>query len=116
MATYLEQLREDVAREMAKPIPVRFCVLLAVWQRQQEHGDVTVRFGDLVVAAWKRAPASLSLEGHPDIPDASRVLKYLCGDEGLVAIGMLRRVADRRYQLTARGRRRAEQLARRLSP
>lgn len=115
MATYLEQLREDVARERAKPIPVRFCVLLAVWQRQEEHGDRTVSFGDLVVAAWKRAPAALSLEGHPDLPDASRVLKYLCGDEGLVAIGLLRRVAERQYRLTARGRRRAAQLARRLA-
>lgn len=114
MATYLEQLRADVERERAKPISARGWVLLAVWERQRETSSATMTFGELVLAAWERAPAALSLEGHPQHPDASRVLKYLCGADGLVARGMLERVAPRRYRITRRGRLRASALARRL--
>lgn len=55
---------------------------------------------DLVVAAWKRQPATFSLPGYPH-PDSNKVLALLFGKRGLVARGHLVRCAAKTYRVAS---------------
>ena len=66
---------------------------------------------ELVVAAWRECPQRFGLRGYEAVyPDSNRVLYNLMGSRGLVARGLLERVAGRRYRLTPDGHAAAEKL------
>lgn len=109
--TYLERARARTARAAARPLSARLHVLLTVWT-QTRAGRAPVHFGEIVVSAFERSPEHFALAGHPGHPDSGRVQKYLSGREGLVARGLIERVAPRMYRVTPRGRRRAAKIAR----
>lgn len=54
----------------------------------------------LVVAVWEHDKQRFGLSGYEDkYPDSCKVFPYLCGQRGLVGVGVMRRLADGRYQL-----------------
>ncbi len=68
---------------------------------------------DLVVKAWTRSPDYFGLQGYADKhPDSNRVLTKIMGAESpLRKRGLLRKVGQKRYQLTDAGRIAADDLA-----
>jgi hypothetical protein len=72
---------------------------------------------ELVVGAWKRFPDAFGLrgilddDGVPLYPDSNRVFAEIMGSKPLRKNGLLRKVGDKRYQITEAGLRRARALA-----
>lgn len=63
---------------------------------------------ELLVAAWRRDPASWGLRGYErDYPDSNRIHRELDsrgkGQQGIVGAGLLERVRPRIYRLTPKG-------------
>src|SRR5262245_25492266 len=57
---------------------------------------------DLVVEAWKQFPDTFGLTGYAQLhPDSNRVLTNIMGTKGMRGKGWLRKVGEKRYQLTA---------------
>ena len=79
-------------------------VLLAAFELQGE--DLKERFTaeDLLVQAWKQDNGAFGLRNYErDYPDSNKLYTKLDGKDGLVRKGLLKRVADRTYTLTAAG-------------
>jgi hypothetical protein len=66
---------------------------------------------DLTVAAWRRCPERLSLEGYPAYPDHHRVYAMLCGKDGLVRKDFMERLVDGGLMLSEQGRQRILQVS-----
>ncbi len=73
-------------------------------------GDTSRTFSseELLVAAWRRDPASWGLRGYErEYPDSNRIHRELDsrgkGNQGLVGAGLLERVRPRIYRLTPKG-------------
>ncbi len=80
---------------------------LAILQAAAANGrDITLP--DLVVAAWRRAPALYCLQGYPEYPNSNKVVAALSHRYGPVKQGYLERVGVGRYRLTAKGERAAK--------
>lgn len=56
----------------------------------------------LVVATWQRWPEVYSLSGY-NLPDSAKVRAKLCGPEGLIGRGYVRRIEEGLYCLTNEG-------------
>ena len=73
---------------------------------------------DLVVAAWRRFPRTFGLRGHddsrglPSFPDSNRVFAEIMGSKPIRKRGLLTKVGEKTYALTASGREVASTLAR----
>lgn len=59
------------------------------------HAKFTIN--ELVVACWKNEPARFCLTGFPEYPDSNKVIVCVSGARGLVAKGVLTRVAPGVY-------------------
>lgn len=82
-------------------------ILLAA--RELSERDTSFTAEDLVVRAWQLAPDQFGLQGHPQYPDSNRVLtKIMGGDSPVRKRGLLRKIGEKRYQLTDVGRRAAD--------
>jgi len=68
------------------------------------NGDPTkhVKDGRLVVDTWQRWPEVYSISGYR-LPDAAKVRAKLCGPEGLIGRGYVRRIEEGLYCLTKQG-------------
>src|SRR5262245_12423231 len=66
-----------------------------------------LKYGDIVVEAFKMLPDESALRGHPEFPDSSDIHKPLYGP--LKRAGFVI-AAQKSFRLTSRGVERAEQL------
>ena len=109
--TYLERAQKRAPRPAPRPISARMRILLTVWTYTRSS-RVPMSFGWIVMGVFEQSPSQFALPGFPAYPDSNRVQKHLSGREGLVARGLVERVAPRMYRVTPRGRRRAAKIAR----
>lgn len=109
--TYLERAQKRAPRPAPRPISARMRILLTVWTYTRSS-RVPMSFGWIVMGVFEQSPSQFALPGFPAYPDSNRVQKHLSGREGLVARGLIERVAPRMYRVTPRGRRRAAKIAR----
>ena len=74
--------------------------------RDLSSGSDSFTAEDLVVRAWTRSPDYFGLQGYGEkYPDSNRVLTKIMGTESpLRKRGLLRKVGEKRYQLTDAGR------------
>lgn len=67
------------------------------------EGSKTFSAEDLVVEAWKMFPDSFGLAGYADkYPDSNRILTNIMGTKGMRGKGWLRKVGEKRYQVTSK--------------
>lgn len=74
-------------------------ILIAMYELS-EGTTATLKYEDIVVAAFKRFPSEFALRGHPEYPDSSDIHKPLYGPlkrQGFV------RAANKTFALTERG-------------
>ena len=72
----------------------------------EEQGESPFSAESLIVAAWKKFPASFGLKGfHDQYPDSNKVLSSIMGERGLTRRGWLSKVGQKLYTLTPDGRR-----------
>lgn len=78
-------------------------ILLCATQLGTEKGVFAAE--DLIVRCWERFPDTFGLQGYADrFPDANRVLTNIMGGKGLRGKGWLRKIGEKRYQVTEAGR------------
>lgn len=89
-------------------------LLLAALEARKRSATFTAE--DLVVEAWKQFPDTFGLSGYSsDYPDSNRVLTNIMGTKGMRGKGWLKKVGEKRYQLTSAGLTESENLLRRNS-
>jgi hypothetical protein len=66
---------------------------------RQIHQPFTLN--DLSVACFKEDPANFGLKGYPHYPDNHRIHYILYGEKGLIAAGLLTRVAQGTFTVAA---------------
>ncbi len=54
---------------------------------------------DLSVACFKEDPVNFGLKGYPQYPDNHRIHYILYGEKGLIAAGLLKRVAEGLFEV-----------------
>jgi len=54
----------------------------------------------LVLACWQSNPKKFGLDGFPEHPDTHKVFPSLCGQRGLVARGLLVKLAPKLYKVS----------------
>lgn len=90
-----------LAGQQAQVVPTKTSEVTLEWLICQAARELPQPFtlAQLVVACWRKAPQRFALAGFPEYPDTQRVLPALCGKRGLVARGLLRKVAPKMYQV-----------------
>lgn len=88
-------------------------LLLATLELRKRNPTFTAE--DLVVEAWKLYPDAFGLSGYAErFPDSNRVLTNIMGTKGMRGKGWLRKVGEKRYQLSSTGLRDGESLSSRV--
>jgi hypothetical protein len=92
----------------AKKADLRHQLLLAALECSSGDLGRTFSSEELLIAAWRRDPASWGLRGYEQShPDSNRIHRELDsrgkGHEGIVGSGLLERVQARTYRLTPKG-------------
>jgi hypothetical protein len=78
-------------------------ILVSADELDREKGTFTAE--DLVVRCWQKFGDTFGLQGYADqFPDSNRVLTNIMGGKGLRGKGWLRKVGEKRYQITEVGR------------
>lgn len=78
-------------------------ILVSADELDREKGTFTAE--DLVVRCWQKFADTFGLQGYADkFPDSNRVLTNIMGSKGLRGKGWLRKVGEKRYQVTEVGR------------
>jgi hypothetical protein len=84
-------------------------ILACATELDQEKGTFTAE--DLVVRCWEKFPDAFGLQGYADrFPDANRVLTNIMGGKGLRGKGWVRKIGEKRYQITEVGRQAASRI------
>ncbi|MGH6871258.1 MAG: hypothetical protein ACREHE_07115 [Rhizomicrobium sp.] len=77
-------------------------LLLAALEVRKRSATFTAE--NLVVEAWKQYPDTFGLSGYAsEHPDSNRVLTNIMGTKGMRGKGWLKKVGEKRYQLTSAG-------------
>ena len=106
---------------MPRPETVADKLLVAAFELER-NGSRPFSAEDLVVAAWKRFPATFGLIGYLDdtgrlkYPDSNRVFAEVMGSKPLRKRGLLKKVGKKRYQLTESGTNLAAHMSVEASP
>ncbi len=102
---------------MPRSLGVAEKLILSAWRLRETDKSVFTA-EDLVVAAWKASPETFGLRGFldesgtPIYPDSNRVFAEIMGSKPLRKRGLIERVGNKQYRLTAAGERRALDLLR----
>src|SRR6266566_9360670 len=92
----------------AKTVPEK--ILTCAIELDAEKGIFTAE--DLIVRCWERFPDTFGLQGYyQKFPDSNRVLTNIMGAKGLRGKGWLRKIGEKRYQITEVGKRAELQLS-----
>lgn len=91
-----------------KRVDLRQQLLLAALECSSADPNQTFSSEELLIAAWKRDPASWGLRGYEEEhPDSNRIHRELDSrgkdQKGIVGSGLLERVQPRTYRLTPKG-------------
>ena len=79
-------------------------VLLAAFGLCKDDPTRSFTAEELSIAAWQEDKESFGLRGHEiDYPDSNKIFKSIDSKGGLVVKGMIAKVGDRTFQLTAGG-------------
>ncbi len=84
------------------PDTMRGRVLVMLGYLTNGDTDKQIKDSRLVVDTWQRWPEVYSLSGY-NLPDSIKVRAKLCGPEGLIGRGYVRRIEEGLYCLTDEG-------------
>jgi hypothetical protein len=78
-------------------------ILICASELDREKGTFTAE--DLVVRCWEKFSDTFGLQGYADrFPDSNRVLTNIMGGKGLRGKGWVKKIGEKRYQITEVGR------------
>lgn len=84
-------------------------IVLSANELDKEKGTFTAE--DLIVRCWEKFNDTFGLQGYASkFPDSNRVLTNIMGTKGVRGKGWLRKVGEKRYQLTEVGRQVANEI------
>ena len=79
-------------------------ILIAAFDLQSKELKNTFSAEQLLIAVWKQDKGAFGLRNfEQDYPDSNKLYTKIDGQDGLVRKGLLKKVADRTYSLTAAG-------------
>ena len=92
-----------------EPLTVPEKILVCAKELADEKGTFTAE--DLVVRCWEKFSDTFGLQGYANrFPDSNRVLTNIMGGKGLRGKGWLRKVGEKRYQITEVGKQAASHI------